>query len=147
MTDRNLLELLIKHEGLRQKVYDDATGDEIHAGSRVIGNPTIGIGRNLRGNGISEAEAIVLCSNDVESCRCDLMDLIPDFWNLSKTRRHALINMRFNLGPQRFREFEKFLLALEGKRYDIAGDEMLRSRWEQQVGIRAHELADMIRKG
>lgn len=29
-------------EGLRLAVYDDATGKPIVAGSRVIGNPTIG---------------------------------------------------------------------------------------------------------
>lgn len=33
---------IMAHEGLRLTVYDDATGKPIVAGSRVVGNPTIG---------------------------------------------------------------------------------------------------------
>ena len=145
--EKTLLDLLVHHEGLRKRVYDDNNGQEIYSGYLVIGTPTIGIGRNLRGKGITEAEAIVLCSNDVQECMCDLEKIFPEFWRYSVDRRHALINMRFNLGPNRFRNFKRMILAIEGERWDLAGDEMLRSRWEQQVGRRAHELAEMVRKG
>ena len=48
-----MVEQLIPEESERYFVYDDATGKTILKGSTVVGNPTIGIGRNLSGEGLS----------------------------------------------------------------------------------------------
>ena len=55
----NLLDLIIDHEGMILKVYDDSTGQEVGAGDILVGHPTIGVGRNIAkdGLGISEDEA------------------------------------------------------------------------------------------
>lgn len=60
-----LIPMLRAEEGLRLTVYDDATGKPIKPGTLVKGHPTIGIGRALDVNGITEAEAEYLKANDV----------------------------------------------------------------------------------
>ena len=58
-TRNKLIEKLILHEGMKLKVYDDANGKEIRAGDTLVGHPTIGVGRNVAGDGlgITEEEA------------------------------------------------------------------------------------------
>ena len=47
-----LAQLIVKEEGVRSSVYLD-----------TVGNPTVGVGRNLKGNGISLAELIAINPN------------------------------------------------------------------------------------
>ena len=56
---QKLIDLISDHEGVKLKVYDDATGQELKAGDVLVGHPTIGIGRNVAkdGLGISQEEA------------------------------------------------------------------------------------------
>ena len=67
-TREKLIDKLVLHEGMRLKVYDDANGNEIRAGDTLVGHPTIGVGRNIAGDGlgITEEEAKMLLSNDVD---------------------------------------------------------------------------------
>ena len=50
-TREKLIDKLVLHEGMRLKVYDDANGNEIRAGDTLVGHPTIGVGRNIAGDG------------------------------------------------------------------------------------------------
>jgi len=70
------------------------------------------------------------------------------FWDeLNCARRVALIDMYHNLGSTKFNQFKKMIKALYEKDYEKASIEMLDSRWAVQVGNRAYELADIIKKG
>lgn len=129
-----LLEQLRRHEGLRLKPYKD-----------TVGKWTIGIGRNLDDVGITEAEALHLLANDVKRVKKELDYRIPWWSELPPKAKQVLQNMCFNLGWPRLAGFRKFLDALERRQYSIAADEMLDSRWAQQVGYRARELSDMVR--
>ena len=65
-THRELAARLIRDgEGLRLKVYDDASGKPVTAGSVLAGHPSIGYGRNLAGKGISESEADAMLAEDL----------------------------------------------------------------------------------
>ena len=65
-THRELAARLIRDgEGLRLKVYDDASGKPVTAGSVLAGHPSIGYGRNLAGQGISESEADAMLAGDL----------------------------------------------------------------------------------
>jgi lysozyme len=55
--------------------------------------------------------------------------------------------MDFNLGITRLLKFVKMLEALEQHDYDTAAEEMLGSLWASQVGNRAIELSEMMKKG
>ena len=127
--------LLIKHEGIRLKPY-----------RCTAGKLTIGVGRNLEDMGISQFEAMVMLSTDLERIHKEAVEF-PWFKSLSMTRQDVVLSMLFNLGLPAFNQFQRFILALIDGRFDAAADEMLNSRWASQVGARAVELAYMMRTG
>ena len=55
--------------------------------------------------------------------------------------------MVFNLGLSRFRRFRKTIAAIKAGDWEQAAREMLASLWARQVGRRAQELAEMMRRG
>jgi lysozyme len=59
----------------------------------------------------------------------------------------VIINMAFNLGVYRLGKFHKMRQAVYSSDWNRAADEMLDSRWAQQVGERAQRLAQMMREG
>lgn len=126
--------LLLQHESYRQFPYTDTTG-----------HLTIGIGRNLIDRGISSTEAFYLLDDDIVYFTNKLNHYFPFFVKLCENRQVALINMCFNLGIQGFLGFKGMILALEAQDYERAADEMLNSKWAEQVGERATQLANIIR--
>ena len=102
-------DLLIRHEGLRLKPYKCSAG-----------KTTIGVGRNLTDNGISEAEAMLLLENDIQNCSMEAMDTINNFFALSKNRRNVVVSMVFNLGINRFKKFKKMIKAIHDEDFHEA---------------------------
>lgn len=138
---------LIGDEGERFFVYDDATGLPIRAGSHVIGNPTVGIGRNLAVNGLSTAESAYLCQDDVAACAARLDLQIPWWRNLSPVRQAQMINLDFNMGWGRLVGFHNFLGAMQRGDWTSAAAELKNSVWWGQVGKRGPEIAERILAG
>ena len=131
-----LVDLLVKHEGMRTKPYED-----------TVGELTIGVGRNLDSMGLSHDEIYYMLKNDIRRCEEELMNSFRWFAKLDEVRQHAMINLCFNLGISRLRKFKKALAAMEVSDYEDAADEFLDSKWAQQVGHRAMEVTYMIRFG
>lgn len=127
--------MLQRHEGLRLKPYECTAG-----------KITIGYGRNLEDVGISEIEAMVMLRNDIEQCY-DELNVFSWFSDLDQVRQEALVDMLFNLGLPTFLEFKKTLKFVAEGKYSQAAEEMLRSKWANQVGDRAKELAYMMDTG
>ena len=134
-------------EASRSLVYDDATSKTLVLGAKLIGNPTIGIGRNLLGKGISESEKIYLLSNDVTDVFSQLDNSIPWWRSLDSVRASVLANMCFNMGVAKLLTFKKFLYALKVADWNAALVEMKDSAWWNQVGQRAVRLGDEIITG
>ena len=129
------IELIKKHEGLKLKPYKCSAG-----------KLTIGYGRNLEDNGISQVEAEELLQNDVQRCYIECMKV--SFWyKLNEARQVVLLDMCYNLGISRLKGFKKMLAALEGVDYEKAAKEMLDSKWAFDVKTRAKELAQIMKKG
>ena len=135
MSDQ-LRRMLIRHEGLRLKPYRD-----------TVGKLTIGVGRNLDDSGISRDEAFLLLRNDIASVRRSVKRTFPWFARLNPVRQNVVLNMVFNMGLPRFRQFRKTIAAIKAKRWDDAAKEMLDSKWSRQVKGRARELSRMMRRG
>lgn len=128
-------EQLILHEGLRLKPY-----------RCTAGKLTIGVGRNLDGKGISKEEALFLLRNDIVTVTTQLQKY--DWYiNADPIRRKVLIDMAYNLGITGLLQFRRMIAALERGDYENAADQMLDSRWAEQVGYRAVRLAEMMRSG
>jgi len=127
---------LIRDEGLRLKPYKD-----------TVGKLTIGVGRNIDDMGITHDEAMFLLGNDISFVEADLDAKLPWWRNLDEVRQRVLANMVFNLGITRFLRFKNTIALIEVKRYKAASEEMLKSVWAEQVGIRAKRLAQMMCDG
>ena len=130
----DLEELIVRHEGMILHPYND-----------TVGKLTIGVGRNLSDNGITEEEARFLLHNDLYTALETARALVPKFDTLSRPRQLVVASMAFNLGQKRLAGFKKMLTALQVGDYSKAADEMLNSAWAVQVGNRSHELAAMMR--
>jgi len=130
-------EQLVRHEGLRLKPYRCTSG-----------KLTIGIGRNLDDSGISQTEAYVLMENDIKNCEKQLLDEISEIYNgLDEVRKSVLLNMCFNLGIKGLMGFNNTLAFIAAGDWERAANGMLASKWAKQVGRRAIELSELMRKG
>jgi lysozyme len=144
-------EQLVRHEGLRLKPYR-CTASKL----------TIGIGRNLDDCGISQSEAYVMLINDIMNCEKQLQAKIPDIYNgLDEVRKSVLLNMCISIPQSRFAplrepcylgiggllEFNNTLAFIGAGDWERAANGMLASKWAKQVGRRAMELSEMMRKG
>lgn len=142
-----LINQIKHHEGVRLAVYDDATGDPVGKGYTMKGYPTIGVGRLLTsGRGITEAEANYLLMNDINDVMAEA-DKFEWYHRLDTARKAVVISMIFNMGLPRFSKFEKTIGFLATGMYNEAADEMLNSRWAEQVGRRAVDLSEQMRTG
>ena len=121
-----LVKQLRKHEGER-----------LHAYLCPAGRWTLGVGRNIDergGKGITENESTFLLLNDIAECTSDLQNLFgSNEWNwMSDNRKIALIDMRFCLGPNRFRGFRKMIAAIRKGDWADAGKEAMDSKWARE---------------
>ena len=132
----SLLSSVIVHEGFSRYIYLDS-----------VGVRTVGFGRNLDDRGISREEAEMLLLNDLETSTKEAKKF--EFYeNLtSNNRRDVIVEMLFNLGLTRFKEFKKTIGYINQANYSAAADEMLDSRWAKQVGQRALTLSNKFRAG
>lgn len=124
-----------KHEGERLDLYID-----------TVGKATIGVGRNLSDNGISKDEMELMLENDIKKA---IKDLSSYSWYLSQPEgvKAALVNMCFNLGMPRLLGFKNTIRLLINRDYEGAANQALLSKWAKQVGNRAKDVTDMIRRG
>lgn len=143
-----LVTMLTTDEAKRQFPYDDANGRRaIRKGDTIQGQITIGIGRNLSGNGLSEEEIYYLLHNDIRDVMKSLDLNIPWWRNLSDPRQRVLASMAFNMGVQGLLGFKTTLGLIQKGKYREAAFQMLQSKWATQVGDRATRLAQMMEVG
>lgn len=130
-----IIEQLITDEGMEVKPYRDTEG-----------YITIGVGRCLDTKGITKDEAIYLLNNDVQEV-IKKLSRNQTFLNLDDIRQSVLINMAFNLGHNGLLKFRNMWDAIESEDFERASEEMLDSKWANQVGRRARRLANEMRTG
>jgi len=147
--DPALFESLLKHdEGIRTRVYDDATGKIIGPGSVVVGNPTIGVGRNVgpSGPGLRDEEVDALLHAD--TAHYELQAATFDWYaNLDPVRATVVTCMIFNMGLRAFSTFVDTISCIRNADWEGAAAHMMASRWATQVGPRAERLSEMMRLG
>lgn len=147
---------LVRHEGYRLRVYLDSRGF-----------PTVGIGFNLAqpgarrmlqacGANFDAVRAGAPLTDDqvnylYQQCVIGVMEwmtkLLPKLTSYSLNRQVALLDMGFNLGPDRFSEFRRMIQAVWDARWTDAATEALQSAWAAEVGQRASEDAQALAEG
>lgn len=138
MTDATrhaLIAQLEQHEGRRRFPYMDS-----------VGKTTIGCGRNLSDKGLSEKEIDMLLEHDLDEVLADL-ETFSWFSTLDPVRQRVLADMRFNLGPSRFRGFKRMLRKVAEQDHVLAGAAMRNSLWYSQVRQRGVRLTQMMVTG
>ena len=99
--------------------------------------PTIGVGRNLLDNGITEEEAMYLLNNDI----ADVIGKLDKHWiawrKLPITAQYVCIDLVFNMGINSFMSFRMTRAHMEMGDFEKAGIELLNSKYAKQVGRRA----------
>lgn len=111
------------------------------------GKVSIGYGRNIEDNGISDDEAEYMLSNDLRRCLVELDRAFPWWRDLTVQQQRGLANLAFNLGMPKLKEFKLMLRALQNHDANAASAQALNSLWAKQVGARAHRVAAMLRAG
>ena len=153
----SIIERVKKHEGVKFQRYLDSRGI-----------PTVGVGFNLKRKDADEKlKKIGLNATKVKKGSQKLTPqqvenlLVLDLENaLAGARRilgassttmsvpalGVLTEMVFNLGTTGVLKFDSFLKYFKIKKFRKAASEMLKSRWARQVGERAKNLAEILKK-
>jgi len=135
--DRNRLAAQLRlHEGVEHKPY-----------KCTAGYLTIGVGRNIEERGLSDDEIDYILNNDVNIATDELVDTFDWYADLDDVRQRVVVDMVFNLGMPRFKQFQNMIAAIEESDWSEAAAQMMDSRWAKQVGARAERLRDMMETG
>lgn len=129
-----ITEQLIKNEGMVLHCYLDH-----------LGNETIGVGRLItKDRGITEDEARYLLQNDIALVCNDLDREFPWWAEAPEPVQHAMIDLVFNMGINRWKKFTQTNALLETGDYATAAIELLDSNYARQVPNRAQRISEMI---
>lgn len=121
--------------------------DRVFPYKDTVGKTTIGVGRNLDDEGISDDEAMTLLRNDITEHLAALDQQLPWWRGMDEVRQRVIANMAFNMGIETLLTFKNTLAAMERGDYDAAANGMSASAWARQVGVRATRLVEMMRDG
>lgn len=131
-----------RHEGYRDHVYLDSEGF-----------PTCGWGHHLRvGSKVPKEVSEIFFEEDMKNSMSDFNKLRGIFGDevilsLNKIRKGVIIEMIFNMGLPSVLGFRNMWANIRIKNWQDASEEMLDSKWHNQVGRRARVLAELMRKG
>lgn len=127
--------LIVSHEASENYPYKD-----------TLGNITIGIGYNLTARGLPDSWINAQFDEDVTYFDKQLSLDYEWYQDLCDARKMVLIDMCF-MGYKSFQTFAYMLFALAVRNYDRAADEIMHSKYAEQVHGRALELAEIMRSG
>ena len=135
---------LAEDEGCKYEIYLDH-----------LGLPTCGIGHLITaddpesalsvGTAVSEDRVHSLFRRDIAITLEDCQRLYPDFDDLPEEVQLIVANMMFNLGYPRLSKFVGMKSAIDSKLWTVAADEMVDSKWFDQVPNRAKRLVARMR--
>jgi len=118
MNRDKIKDMLVRHEGLR-----------LHAYKCSEGYLTLGVGRNLDANGISEDEAMYILDNDIKRVQEELDRSWGSWRTFPEKARMVCIDMCFQLGISGFMGFRRTRALMEMGMWLEASEEMLDSLW------------------
>ena len=138
-----LREQLKIDEGVKYEIYKDH-----------LGYPTFGIGHLITendpehgkpdGTEISEDRVNEIFETDVAKFVSEAKILFPDLDELPDVAQQVIVNMAYNMGRPRLSKFKNFIAGVNDRDWTRAAEEMMDSRWADQVGARATRLRNLI---
>ena len=144
MNKDQLREELADDEGCKYEIYLDH-----------LGLPTFGIGHLIKdadpehgqpvGTPVSEERVRQAFDLDILVTIEDCHRLYSDFDDLPEEAQLVIANMCFNLGYPRLSKFKNMKAGCDARNWHQMADEMVDSRWHDQVPNRAKRLVKRIR--
>ena len=139
-----LREELERDEGVKYEVYLDH-----------LGYPTFGIGHLITDNDpesgasvgteVSDDRVQEAFETDVQTVLSDCERLYEEFGSLPEEAQLIIANMMFNMGYPRLSKFKGMKRGVDARDWNAAADEMVDSRWYDQVTNRAERLVERMR--
>jgi lysozyme len=83
--------------------------------------------------------------SDITSTLDECKVLYPDFDDLPEEAQLIIANMMFNMGRPRLSKFKGMKAGVDARDWNRAADEMVDSRWYNQVTNRAERLVKRMR--
>ena len=144
MNKEQLREEIAEDEGCKFEVYLDH-----------LGLPTFGIGALIKegdpecgqpvGTPVDEDRVRQRFNLDIAVTIDDCRVLYDDFDDLPEECQHIIANMMFNMGRPRLSKFKGMKAGVDARDWNKAADEMVDSRWYDQVTNRAKRLVARMR--
>lgn len=135
---------LIRHEGYIREIYLDSEGYETFGVGHLVTELDMEHSWPI-GSPITDERILAVFDEDFLDALEDAESLVDGLYNHPDSVIRVLVNMAFNLGRTRLRNFKKMLAAVEAKDYKTAADEMEDSKWYRQVKRRGVELVNIMR--
>ena len=144
MNIEKLREELEIDEGVKYEIYNDH-----------LGYPTFGIGHLITeddpeygwevGTSIDTYRVHEAFEDDVQSVLTDCEKLYVQWEHLPEEAQRVIANMMFNMGYTRLSKFRGMKRGVDTRDWNAAADEMVDSRWYNQVTNRANRLVERMR--
>jgi len=145
------------HEGSRESIYFDSEG-----------YPTIGVGFNLERQEaaellndlnldydkilsgeqtLSQNQIDYLFQHDLDIAIADAQKIFPNFDELPEDKQLVLVDMSFNLGYNKLSGFEEMIEAVKSEDWEKVAEEMVDSKWYEDVKDRAMHNVEVMQDG
>lgn len=126
-----------QNEGFRGLPYLDTQG-----------KVTIGFGRNLTDNPLTEDEGWGLSMSYILAAYNDAHALVASWSLLNDARQNVLVELVYNIGLGKALGFKKMCAALDQQDYVEAANQLLDSQWRIDVGpTRSVKMAKQLETG
>ena len=153
-SSEDIYNMIERYEGKRNKVYFVNNIPHIGIGFNLekanAGERLSQIGINIADilnsrQALTDGQIYKLFKEDVAEAINNAKSFLPDFNQQPQAVQNVLIDMAFNMGYNRLSGFVKLKEALLNKDYKRASNEMIDSKWYNQVGNRSKELVLLMR--
>ena len=145
MNKQRVFDQLCIDEGVKYEVYHDH-----------LGYPTMGVGHLIVkddpeygcevGTPVSEERVWAAFEKDLHTAEMECIALYNNGFMLWPDEvQEILVNMMFNMGRPRLSAFKNMKKAIDKRDWSTAADEMMDSKWFDQVPNRAKRLVARIR--
>ena len=131
-------------EGKVHTIYKDHLGYLTFGIGHLIVKHDPEYGKEI-GTYVLEHRVIKAFEQDIETVLSDCNRLYEDFEDLPEEVQRVIANMMFNMGYTRLSKFKGMKRGVDARDWNDAADEMVDSRWYNQVTNRANRLVERMR--
>ena len=144
MNKDQLREELAEDEGCKFEIYLDHLWLPTYGIGHLVVEDDPEYGQPV-GTPVDEERVRQVFNLDIASTLDECQVLYPDFDDLPEECQLIIANMMFNMGRPRLSKFKGMKAGVDARDWNRAADEMVDSRWHDQVPNRAKRLVKRMR--